>query len=694
LPAAELATEGAFSARELDLLRGVIDRLIPADDFPSATGFGAETYVVRMLRGDAAPQREAIRAGLVALDRQGFLAADAADQDALLRRVEDEDWFRSLVELTAEGVYADPDNGGNTGAASWAMLGYDPRLPDGPTGPPPQGDPPAGVCGPQGTADWDVIIVGSGAGGGSAAGVLAAAGKRVLVLERGRWRDYVNSGHRDHLRNHRLFQHGHNTGPELAGNPRVFVDPLGHEHQVAPHQPGYQPLASAVGGGTLVYGAQAWRFHPLDFRMASTYGVPDGSSLADWPLDYDELAPWYDRAEWEIGVAGTAGGDPNGGPRTRDFPMPPLPPSGSHDVLRRGADKLELKTIAVPLALNSVPRDGRPACIQCGSCIGFPCPVDAKNGTQNTALKRALDSGNCTLITGVVAERIATDDGGKVIGVDVIHDDGRRERLRSRAVIVAAAAIETARLLLASRTGREPNGLGNNSDHLGRHLQGHYYPGALGLFDEVVGSSLGPGPSIATTDYNHGNPSIVGGGMLADDFVFTPMMFWQAQWPAGVPRWGEAAKAWMRANFHHVTQVRGPVQEIPSPQARVELSREVRDSRGRPVARISGTTHGETVRTAQFMRARAEDWLRAAGARQIWSREPVLALSAHQHQAGTARMSATAETGVTDKWGRVWGHDNLFVADGALHVTNGGYNPVLTIVALGMRVGQAVAESV
>lgn len=320
-------------------------------------------------------------------------------------------------------------------------------------------------------------------------------------------------------------------------------------------------------------------------------------------------------------------------------------------------------------------------------------PVDAKNGSQNTLLRRALATGNCTLVTGVVADRIATNAAGKVIGVEVIHDDGRREQLRSKAVVVAAAAVETARLLLLSATAREPEGLGNGSGHVGRHLQGHYYAGVSGRFEQAVGSSRGPGSSIATTDFNHGNPGIIGGGMLADDFIFTPMMFWQAQWPDGVPRWGLAAKDWMRRNFHHVTQARGPVQEIPSPHARVELDPQVRDSRGRPVVRMSGTTHVETVRTARFIKAKAEEWLRAAGAGEIWGREPQLGLSGGQHQAGTARMSADPTDGVTDPWGRVWGHDNLFVADGALHVTNGGYNPVLTIMALGMRTGDHIART-
>ena len=681
-----------LSTEELALLRAVIDRILPADAFPSATGFGADRFIETILAASAAPLRELIRLGLSGLPSD-FVDKPVAQQDVALQLIETESWFTRLVELTAEGAYADPGNGGNRNAEAWDMLGYDPRLPDGPDGPPPQPEPPAGTYGPSGTEDWDVIIIGSGGGGGSAAGVLAAAGKRILVLERGRLRDYANSGHRDHLRNHRLFQYRDNGAPADA-NSRVFIDGFGHQHLVSPHDPQYQALPNAVGGGTLVYGMQAWRFHPLDFRMASTYGVPGGSSLADWPISYDDLAPWYERAEWEIGVAGGAGGDPNGGPRRRDYPMPSLAGSGSTDVLRAGAANLGLKTFPVPLLLNSQPRDGRAACIQCGTCIGFPCPTDAKNGSQNTMLKRALVSGNCTLRTGVIAERIATDAAGKVIGVDVEHSDGRRDTLRAKAVVVAASAIETARLLLASATGREPDGLGNNSGHVGRHLQGHYYPTIYGLFDREVGTSRGPGPTIATTDYNHGNPGIIGGAMLADDFIFTPMMFWQSAWPDGKARWGAGAKAWMRDNFHRVTQVKGPVQEIPTPHSRVELDRAVRDAGGRPVARLSGATHTETVRTARYMRGKAQEWLKAAGALETWGRTPQLALSAGQHQAGTARMSATAETGVTDSFGRVWGHDNLFVADGSLHVTNGGYNPVLTIMALGMRGGDHIAHSI
>ena len=153
------------------------------------------------------------------------------------------------------------------------------------------------------TSDHDVIIVGAGLAGGILAGVLAEGGRRVLLLERGRALAYSDIPS-DHLRNHRLTLYGDNTTPDPAGHPRVFIDGAGVPHTVLPHDARYQLNAFTVGGGARVWGMQAWRFHPDDFRMATRYGVPDGSSLADWPIGYADLAPFYERAEHEIGVAG------------------------------------------------------------------------------------------------------------------------------------------------------------------------------------------------------------------------------------------------------------------------------------------------------------------------------------------------------------------------------------------------------
>jgi choline dehydrogenase-like flavoprotein len=148
----------------------------------------------------------------------------------------------------------------------------------------------------------------------------------------------------------------------------------------------------------------------------------------------------------------------------------------------------------------------------------------------------------------------------------------------------------------------------------------------------------------------------------------------------------------MRENFTRVIRVTGPVQEIPSPDARVTLDPAVRDRWGIPVARLSGTSHPETVRTATFMHARAREWLHAAGASQIWGKPPRLRISGGQHQAGTCRMGDDPQTSVVDRNCRVHGYDNLYVADGSVHVTNGGFNPVLTIMALAFRTAEHVAK--
>jgi choline dehydrogenase-like flavoprotein len=148
----------------------------------------------------------------------------------------------------------------------------------------------------------------------------------------------------------------------------------------------------------------------------------------------------------------------------------------------------------------------------------------------------------------------------------------------------------------------------------------------------------------------------------------------------------------MRDNYTRVARVMGPVQEIPSPDARVTLDPQVRDRWGIPVVRLSGATHPETVRTAEFMYARSREWLAASGAERIWGSPPRLKLSGGQHQAGTCRMGDDPTTSVTDRWSRVHGHDNLYLADGSVHVTNGGFNPVLTIMALAFRTAERIAQ--
>lgn len=543
--------------------------------------------------------------------------------------------------------------------------------------------------------DFDAIVVGTGAAGGIVACVLSEAGRRILLLERGPALSFAEVG-RDHLRNQRLSIYGHNAGPELFGNPRVFVDPSGHERVVRPHEVDYHNNAACVGGGTVVYGAQAWRFCPDDFQMATKYGVPEGSSLADWPISYETLEPYYERAEWELGAAGDGSSVQNQIPRRRNYPMHPVPPGLQTEVLLRGARKLGWITTPVPLLINTEPYGGRAECIACKYCVGFACPTDAKNGTQNTMLPRALRTGNCELVTNAIAERIEVDEAGNVRGLSYLvnfNDQISRQTARAKVVIVSAGAIESARLLLNSHSSHHPQGLGNEHDQVGRNLQGHLYPRAYGLASTRVFDGVGPGVTIATTQFNHDNDSIIGGGMLADDFIKPPIDFWYDSLPPDLPRWGLVNKRFMRDNYTRVMHVRGPVQDIPNPDGRVTIDPKVRDKWGIPVARLSGTTHPATVAAAEFMRERGVDWLRASGCERVWSTQPGLILSGRQHQAGTCRMGRDPAVSVTDEWGRIHKHDNLFVVDGSLHVTNGGFNPVLTIMALAFRSATYIART-
>ena len=646
-------------AESLALLDAIADTLVPGvriDD--DGTLRAALAPVAR------AAEARGARAGLSAWsreEREAFVGEVLADPDmgAVLRRV---------LQVAARTHYGDP--------ASWPALGYRHMQP-GTTWPAGVGEAPQPIAPAAVGEECDVVVVGAGAGRGVAACVLAEAGLRVLLVERGQALGRADLP-RDHLRNARVWTGvERQVDPPAAGNPRFVGD-----EAVLPTETLWNNNAMTVGGGTRVYGAQAWRFSPEDFRMAATYGEP----FVDWPIAYDDLEPYYDRVEWEIGVCGPAGERRHDGPRRRGYPMPPLPPNAAQPVLERGAQALGIATAEVPLLINSVPYGGRPACIQCGTCVGFACHADAKNGTQNTTIPRALATGRCDLLCGTAATRLVAE-GGTVVGAELAAPAGPRT-VRARHVVVSAGAIESARLLLAS-------GVGTEHDQVGRHLQGHVYAGAVGLFDEVVQDSVGPGASISTTDFRHHNDGILGGGILVNEFVPIPIEAYTKLSALGVvPAWGNAGLEGMRAAYPRTQFVVGPLQEVPSAASRVTIEPGVRDANGVPAVRLlADAPEPEDRRTAAFLGERAEEWLRASGAREATSLVWALPKgpSAVQHQAGTCRMGTDPRRSVTDPWGRVWGHDGVSVADGSLHVTNGGVNPVLTILALAWRVAERVA---
>lgn len=664
------STQRLFLRRNRARLQSLVDRIVPADEYPSASEAGALEFLASVL--DERPDW---------LDRVRAVV-DGHDQD------DDPDWawFAGIV---AAGYYADAGNGGNAGERSWEMVGWQPGPPAGWSVPVPVPTAQPVMVRPSELAErYDAIVIGSGAGGGVAACGLAESGRRVLVVEAGSWPGTADLA-QDHIRNPRsTWGLAPRSGPVDLGNPRVIASPEG-DRVARPSDWDWHNNAFTAGGGTRVYGAQAWRFAPRDFTMATDHGVPDGSALADWPIGYADLEPWYERAEWELGVSGDGDG-PWAGPRTRALPMPAVAAGPARERLARAATELGWSTVHVPLLVNSVPFLGRGACEQCGMCVGFACPVDAKNGSQNTMLPRAVATGNASVLLETRAARIRTDRSGRVVGVTLVGTvDGVdwRSDVDAAEVVVAAGAVESARLLLNSRSEQEPNGLGNGRDQVGRHLQGHRYGGAMGIFEDVVEDGLGPGPSIATTDFRHGVPGQIGGGIIADEFVATPSNTYAYLTGFGLlPRAGIDSKHGMRDLARRSMRLMGPIQEVTSADSRVRVDPAVTDRWGVPVARFSGGPHPEDTRARDHTSARSGDWLRAAGATRVAEMHGELTgTSGGQHQAGTLRMGDDPRTSVVDPFGRVWGHDNLRVADGSVHVTNGGVNPVLTIFATAMR---------
>jgi len=527
----------------------------------------------------------------------------------------------------------------------------------------------------------NVVVIGSGAGGGVVAKELAGEGLEVVVLERGRWVT-PDEERKDDLSNQRTIVLGAPYGPDAEKEPRVFVDPQGKEQIVRPDDYRYNNNAACVGGGTASYGAMAWRYMAQDFRMKSLYGVPEGSTLDDWPISYADLEPFYEKAEWEIGVSGDVTPDPFKAARRRPLPMPPLPDSKETQILKPAAQRLGWHPFHIPMLRNTIPYNGRSGCMRCRWCCGFGCECDSKNGTQNTVIKTALATGHCELRTHCIVASIILDAKGRAKGVEYFDARNRRQTQTADLVVVSGGAIESARLLLNSRSALFPEGIGNRFDWVGRNLQGHAYSGAFGLFDHDVYDDLGPGAEIAICDFNHGNPGLTGGMMLANEFCRLPYQV-AGMAPADVPRWGKAHKDFMRTWFRRSIMIMGPSQEMPVFSSRVQVDPKVRDYWGIPVARLSGVDHPHNIELCKFASDKAELWLKEAGAIQVARRQKTQsALSAGQHQAGTCRMGNDPKTSVVDKHCKLHDVDNLFVIDASVHVTNGGFNPALTIMAV------------
>src|SRR5690625_851207 len=272
----------------------------------------------------------------------------------------------------------------------------------------------------------NAVIIGAGAGGGVVAKELSMAGLSAVLFERGGWATYDDHDH-DEIFSQRVTLLGNAYGPDNERHKRIRVLPNGDEVVLLPSEGGYGNNAACVGSGTVSYGAMGWRFMPEDFKMKTVYGAVEGSTLEDWPITYEDLEPYYEKAEWEIGVAGDDSQNPFAPPRRKPQPMPPFEHNKEAQILEAAARKLGYHPFPIPMLRNSIPYGGRPKCYRIRTCVGFACPVNAKCGTHNTVIPMALNTGNCELRTHCVVNKFLVDNNGKITGVSYFDDKNKKQ---------------------------------------------------------------------------------------------------------------------------------------------------------------------------------------------------------------------------------------------------------------------------
>lgn len=532
----------------------------------------------------------------------------------------------------------------------------------------------------------DFVVVGSGVAGGTIARELAQAGLSVVLFEQGPRLSPADFQH-DELKY--WFLGGITNDAEKS--PQTFRD---HAAQKAELETVKPPLwyGRAVGGGSLHYTANYWRFHEIDFIERSVLGNIPGTGFDDWPITYGELEPYYTKVEWEIGVSGLAWASPFDPPRTKPYPMPPLPVKSSGVLFERGARKLGLHPFPAPMVINSQPYRGRPACVHCGFCHGFACEVMAKASTLTTVIPQAEATGRCEVRPESYVVRVETDKRGRTIGV-AYFDRERRERFqKSRAVVLCANGAETPRLLLMSANATFPTGLANSSGLVGKYLMFNYTSYALGVFEHRLNEYKSVQVTRILHDFYDSVPKRghYGGGGLDARIGPQPMVWAELMAHYQQPSWGIAYKARLK-EFPRSMQVACHGTSLAVEANNVTLDPEVKDSWGVPAIRVTYKDHPDDLANARFLQDRGAEILEAAGARQV-AKAPVTERRSATHLLGTCRMGNDPAKSVVDKYHRSHDIPNLFICDGSSLVTSGRGQPTMTIQALAFRAGKHIAK--
>jgi len=532
--------------------------------------------------------------------------------------------------------------------------------------------------------EFDVCVIGTGAGGGVMIQELTAAGFRVVALQRGPFLKAADFDD-DELRT-------------------VIRDEVFSPNQVetyryddrSPTETGkFNYVADCVGGTMTHWAAWSWRFRPDEFKVLSTEGPVAGASLADWPITYEEMEPFYERAEWDFGVSGDAAGNPFGAPRKKGYPNPAHPGRSASNRVAQATRKLGYHPFPTPMAINSQPYGGRPECAYGGACQQYGCSINAKATTLSVSIPKALATRKLDLRPQAMARELTLGKDGRVRSVRYLDDKLTEHEVFARHIVVAGNAIGTPHLLLMSKCGTFPHGLANGSGLVGRNLTFHHFPALTFTIDAPALSftaleSHGAFDDLHASDAKRG---FIRGGVVAENnmLVKQPLAF--ALLGAPKPVWGRDLKGHLR-RFPRAVGLTGILEDLPMEDNRIDLDPSVRDRYGLPVPRITHRQHPNDFAMNRWFAQRLREIAAAAGAIETWVPDvPGLVLtdersaakgSAHLH--GSCRMGNDPQRSVVDRWCRSHDVKNLWIVDGSVFPTAGGYNPTLTILANAYRV--------
>jgi len=556
----------------------------------------------------------------------------------------------------------------------------------------------------------DVAVVGLGAAGGVAVLPLAQAGLKIAGIEAGTWMD-PHSFKPDEIHNN--VRGLVTTGSKVRGEiPTFRTSPSATARQAPSH-----PMMNAVGGTSIHYHAQSWRMSPWDFQARSMatkrYGagsIPAGTTLEDWPLTYDDLEPYYDLVEYEVGVSGKAGNiqgkiDPRGnifeGPRRREYPMPPLRDTDFTDLMTTAARKLGWHPFRNPAAINSQPYQGRPGCAYHGYCDRGGCHVSAKNSTAVTTIPAAQKTKNLTVFDRAQVTRILSGGNGKVTGVQYLRD-GKEYFQPAKVVLVASYTYENTRLLLLSKSKAWPNGLSNNHGQVGKHYFGHWDAqagvGVTALFPFDLNTwygAIAQGVAVddwADDNFDHAGLGFIGGYCLEAYHEHHPIASAGMSTFGKAPAWGSKWKAFVHENAGRWTGAYLQGNTFPYENTYLDLDPDVRDPLGDAVCRVTSGPKQNEPAAARFVVDKMEQWFRTAGAIEVIKTVgggPALST----HAFGGTRMGNNPETNVVDQWGFSHEVPNLALLGGSVMGTNGARNPTLTLQALAWRTADHLVKN-